>query len=213
MKIVLSNTFYPPDIAGGAEVIASGLARYLQARGHELSVLTVNRDRNTVRDHVEGIEVTRLGVRNFYWHHPRIRRHPLLRLMWHYRDAYNRSMESSIGRFLDEKQPDLLFSHNLPGLSAALWKAADQRRIPVVQVLHDYYSLCPRSTLFHRGTRCVSSCGTCGYLRRNHRDYSAQVDTVVGVSRAVLQQHLDRGVFAAAAEQCVIHNAKQIGQQ
>src|SRR5919198_54913 len=67
-----------------------------------------------------------------------------------------------LGRAVRAARPDVVHTHNLPGLSTAVWGAAAAAGARVVHTLHDYYLLCPRVTLVapsgdpcRRGTYCT----------------------------------------------------------
>lgn len=47
-------------------------------------------------------------------------------------------------------RPDVVHTHNLAGISTAIWAAAHGLGIPVLHTAHDYYMTCPRSTLLDR---------------------------------------------------------------
>ena len=59
MKILLVNTFYYPEVKGGAEYSVKKLAEALQADGNEITVLASG---NTDNDEIiDGIKVHRRG--------------------------------------------------------------------------------------------------------------------------------------------------------
>jgi glycosyltransferase involved in cell wall biosynthesis len=64
-------------------------------------------------------------------------------------------------RAIDEVRPDVMHVHNtFPGLSASVYGAARQRRIPVVQTLHNFRLLCANALLLRDAqpcTRCVTA--------------------------------------------------------
>ncbi|WP_157269982.1 glycosyltransferase family 4 protein [Azohydromonas aeria] len=207
MRILLVNKLYAPDVAGGAEITLANLAAGMLARGHTVRVATTTAASEASTEVVDGVEVTRLPLRNLYWHHDGVRRGPLQRLLWHARDRRNRAMGQALGRVIDDFRPDAVAFHNLAGFSAAAWEAAFARGVPTVQVLHDYYHLCPRSQLFRDGRNCKVPCNSCGVLRQGRSGASSRIDAVIGVSRAVLDAHLRQGVFAQVPVQRVVHNA------
>lgn len=208
MKVLLVNKLYAPDIGGGAELTLADLASGLQARGNQVMVVTTTSGDAVVESDVAGVRVTRLPLRNIYWHHGGARRGPLQRMLWHARDAHNAAMGHAAGEVIRGFDPDVISFHNLAGFSTAAWDAAFAQRKPAVQVLHDYYNLCPRSQLFRDGRNCDRPCGSCSLFRRGRAAQSNQLKAVVGVSHAVLDAHLRNGLFADVGVRKVINNAR-----
>ena len=97
MKVLLVNKLYAPDIGGGAELTLADLASGLQARGNQVMVVTTTSGDAVVESDVAGVRVTRLPLRNIYWHHGGARRGPLQRMLWHARDAHNAAMGHAAG--------------------------------------------------------------------------------------------------------------------
>lgn len=210
MKVLYVNTLYQPHIGGGAEIALAGLVQGFLHRGQDLAVLTTHGGRAVLREQVDGVPVFRMGHQNVYWHFPH-REHPAHeRMLWHSIDSYNLFAGRQAGALIDEIRPDLIVCHNLPGLSVSVWAQARKRRIPVVQVLHDYYALCPSVTMFRDGQRCASPCKGCGAFRLPHQRASRAVSAVVGVSRAILDTHVQQGMFSGATIKAVVHNARSL---
>ena len=177
--------------AGGAETIVAMLARGLGQRGWEVAVLAAfpTGDSNEVRAFAT-----------------------LHKTSW--RSSGSRRVLNHLGDFAAATSPrlrdairaaraDVVHTHNLPGLSTAVWGAAAATGARVVHTLHDYYLLCPRVTLVtprgdpcRRGTYCTLRSGR---LRR----WSHAVDEVVGVSDALVVRHA--GFFPQAREHVIRH--------
>ena len=210
MKVLYLNSLYPPHVGGGAEIALAGMVEGFRARGQDVTVLTTHGGAGVVRDTVQGVPVVRVGSKNIYWHFPLRNRPAWARTLWHALDSCNLPMAHQVGRVIDEIKPDLMVCHNLPGLSAAVWACAESRGIPVVQVLHDYYNLCPKVSMFKEGAACAGPCTSCSVFRLPHKAASKAVTAVVGVSRAVLDTHLANGLFVDAKFKSVVYNAREL---
>jgi len=208
MKILFANAMYAPDIGGGAEIMLKVMAEGASRFGHSVEVLAAH-DGVDRTDEVGGLPVHRLKLRNIYWPLKEASRGPVSRAVWHGLDSSNIFMRGPVSAQIRAVAPELIVTHNLSGLSLSVWQAASELRIPVVHVLHDYYLLCPRSTKYRHGTNCASPCGSCRTFRWHHREVSQSVKAVVGVSRAVLDAHLEAGLFEGVTHQEVIYNARQ----
>lgn len=112
-----------------------------------------------------------------------------------------------VGRILDDEKPDLVSFQNLKGFSAAAMYAARKRRLPSVQTLRDYYSACPRSTMFRNGVNCPAQCSDCRILSWPRKKLSRNLDAVVGISRSILDRIVDQGYFGCVPRREVIYNA------
>lgn len=210
MRILYINSLYPPDIGGGAEITLSNLVNGLVRRGHQAAVLTTHGGRGLEVSSVNGVKVYRFGIRNIYWHFPPTEQPSWKRLTWHAIDSYNLLARYDVRRAINEFKPDIISCHNLPGLSIAAWDEVFYAKLPIVQVLHDYYSICPKSTMFNNGRNCAKPCNSCAIFRLPHAHTSNKLSAVVGVSKAVLDKHLQAGLFANVPIKKVIYNARRL---
>jgi len=157
MRILQVAHAYLPGSAGGTEVHVHLLSRELGTR-HEVAVLhrvyDPSREENALTEgEHDGVPVYRV-VNNFSWSP----------------DAdyefYNPGLEATFARVVDEFRPDVIHFHHLAGgLSVTLPALARERGLPTLLTLHDYWYMCPRSTLWtsdgrlcpgpERGLRCV----------------------------------------------------------
>lgn len=206
MKILFISSLYAPDIGGGAEIILQRTVEGLQVRGYKVSVLATSAQPGLHMDAVNQVKVYRAGLQNLYWHFTAQRPGRLARLGWHLRDRYNDGMRQHVKRVLELEQPDLVVCHNLTGWSVSAWDEIAAADLPIVQVLHDMYLLCPGSTMFKKGHSCQQQCGLCARFRKGHDERSTQVDTVVGVSRYMLETLQAYGYFQGSRGY-VVHNA------
>ena len=209
MKILYINTLYSPHIAGGAELSLKLLAEGIQAVGHGVAVLSLVPEGKLHSEIVDGIKVYRTGISNSYWPFTSHRQPTFRRLAWHLRDRHNPAVTATVQQVLALERPDLVSCHNLSGWSIAVWEAVRQAGIPVVQVLHDLYLLCPNSNMFRNGIPCTRQCRSCQLLRMGHRERSATVQAVVGISKSILQRFTAAGYFRGV-KTAVIYNARSI---
>ena len=209
MKILLLHSLYPPHIGGGAEIVVRQLAEGLHARGHQVVVLATGPEAGLHLEDGDGPMVYRTGLHNLYWHYNERRPSRLLRLGWHWRDRYNPAMREPLRAVIARHRPDVVLCNNLTGWSVAAWDEITAAGLPIVQVLHDLYLLCPKDTMFKKGRSCQTPCFACAALRRRHATASGQVAAVVGVSRFVLERLTRQGYFAGAAQH-VVHNCTDL---
>ena len=210
MKILYINTLYAPYIGGGAEITLQTQVEGMQRAGHEVAVLTIGPEPGLHREEVNGVTIWRAGYRNLYFHHRSAQVSPWRRVLWHLRDRYNRGMQDYVRSVVAVFRPDVASCHNLAGWSIAVWDALTELNVPIVQVLHDQYLLCPKSTMFKRGDRCASQCISCKALRTGHVRKSKQVAAVIGVSRFIREKFIANGYFESARIKASVPNARNV---
>lgn len=208
MKILFIHSLAEPSLGGGAEQTLWTLMRGLRDAGHQCVLLATSDQPGLHRHEKEGITVWLAGIRNLYWPYHKKLPHTLLRSLWHMQDSYNPWMQGYIRDVVAQELPEVISLHNLPGWSAAAWKTLHKLGLPMVQVLHDYYPICIKTTMYSGGKNCVDQCLGCAALRLPHRTLSRKLSAVVGVSRFMLDTHRRLGYFEGAPIQRVIHNAR-----
>jgi glycosyltransferase involved in cell wall biosynthesis len=91
---------------------------------------------------------------------------------------------------------DVVHTHNLPGITTAVWDVARRNGIPIVHSLHDYYLLCPRASLMNRRGELCGDHVFCRLRTARLGRWSDAVSILTGVSNAVLDAH--EGLFPLA---------------
>jgi glycosyltransferase involved in cell wall biosynthesis len=130
MKILLVHNFY--QLPGGEDQVFAQETELLRSRGHQVLVYQASNDQ------VKG-QNPLVTVANTIWNQ---RTHRELRELMH------------------REKPDLVHVHNtFQVISPAVYYAATEEGIPVVQTLHNYRLLCPASTFFRDGNVCEDCLG------------------------------------------------------
>jgi glycosyltransferase involved in cell wall biosynthesis len=205
LKILYISTLYTPNLVGGAERVVQSLAENMAAAGHEAIVLSATPHKNTV-NWVNGVKIHYIHLKNIYWPYGEKVNAAPAKALWHAFDTYNPWMTREVVRILRLERPDLVHTHLIAGFSCLTWRAAKRLGMPLVHTLHDYYLLCPRSTMFRDGRNCGTQCVQCQLYTRPRRKPTNLVDAVVGVSSAILRRHLEFGYFDATPHKPVIYN-------
>lgn len=142
MKILLAVHHFPPRYKGGAEWRAYRTAAALQARGHQVRVVSVEQidsspDRGlTWRDELyDGIHVQRLSFNLSSAANPFVMQYNNPWLGAHFHDLFQ------------QDRPDVF--HLIGGylLSGSVLQAAKECGLPAVVSLTDYWFLCPRISM------------------------------------------------------------------
>jgi len=207
MKVCFCTNRFPPKVVGGAELISYDLAVHLRNRGHEVSILTLSDSRVTERYVIDELEVRCIPNANVYNQFSHQKRTGFGKALFGALDTLNPVVFFYALRFLKSHGASVLCTHNLKGMGPAVWLAARVLGIPIVHVLHDYWLICPRSTMFKDGCACSRVCAACRLASMPKAWLTTLVGQVVGVSRFVLEQHLQNNFFPRAGYS-VIHNAR-----
>lgn len=220
MKVLLINTLYTPYRVGGAELFVESLATGLSGAGSirdsaeggakskvEVVVASTAPRSETRSDEVSNVGVRYVGLENLYWPYVDGDVNPVLKPFSHALDSYNPLMARKLNAVIEEESPDIVNTHNLNGFSVSAWDAVKRHGLPLVHTLHDHYLLCPKSTMFRQGVNCQRRCADCLLYSLTRQRGSGLVDAVVGVSRFILDRHLEFGYFKESSKKAVIPNS------
>lgn len=188
MRILLVNTYYSPEIYGGAEYSVKKLAEELKRQGNTVKVLCTGKEDE--EEVIDGIEVIRIKSNNMcrgcesakYPLYKRIIRRTL--------DIWNPFNRNKIKKIFDKYNPEVIHSNGLYDLSTIVWEIAYKRNIKVVHTLRDYHLLCPFTSLHCNkiGEECPSKPPRifCQVHRKMNRVKSKYVDVVTAPSSVTL---------------------------
>ena len=206
MKIGFINNAYFPTRFGGSEVSVQLLADAVVRKGHQAAVLTITPNPGQYEEReVKGIRVVYLPHKNLY-SPPSMSKNPLVRVAWHLLDSYNPFMGADVSRWLKEENPELVHTNILGGISVSAWDAVRRHGAALVHSLREFYLQCRLMSLNRKGEECQGVCALCQVCAVPRRARSHVPDAVVGISRHVLESHLNAGFFPGVPVREVIYN-------
>lgn len=207
MRILIFNTNYYPNIIGGAEISTQLLAETLSTLDNQVWVCTIADVEK--REVINGVNVVYTNYRNIYWAFKGTNL-KWKKAIWHFLDIYNFRFAGYFQKLINEIKPDVIHTNNICGFSCVVWHVAKSMKIPIVHTLRDYYLLCYKSTMFKNGKSCCKQCIDCKLSSMVTKMISQNIDSVVGISRFILDNHLECGYFGKTKYCEVIYNSIEI---
>jgi len=205
MKVAFVTTLYAPNERGGAERTVRILAESLVAHDHEAVVISLAPDGVACDGTLNGVKVYYVPLANLYWKQSEPVKSRFSRMLWHGIDAFNPVMARRVERILRRERPDVAQTSNLQGFSVALWRTVRRLEIPLVQMLHDYYLGCPKSTMTRGEDNCTRQCRSCRLFTAPRRAYSNLPAAVISLSRRLLQRLEGTGLFGEVPHKYIIN--------
>lgn len=185
MRIALVTSALTADTHGGAEKYVEDAARSLGGR-HDVVVVTGSDAA------LEGVSVARLPGLPY---HDAGTGSTAARLLWHARDQWRPAVHRAFARVLDEQRPDVVWTHEPQGLSAAVFTAIASKRARHVHTAHDLNLLCARTSMTRNGAYCGGGCLECRIQRRIRGGAIGQrLDRFIGVSGYITDRHVQAGI-------------------
>lgn len=198
MNICIVNSFYYPDIIGGAEISVKKLAEEIVNQGEKVSILCTGN--NDLHEYINNVEVYRIKENNIYsainlltTNDKKFNKYLLK--MYFLIDVYNVFNYFKIKRTLKIISPDVIHINNLYGLSLIIIKVAKELKIPIVMTVRDY------SLLYEDTENKISK-----YKRKIALYITNKSDIVTAPSQYTLDYFTDRGYFTLCKNK-VIYNA------
>lgn len=189
-SVAILHSLYTPHIVGGAEISTQILAETL-AGELDVRVFTVGpqpKEDGVLSETINNVQVQRLPAHNLFWYGDRtVKRSAASRIAWRILDAYNVNQYKKLKQAFIENRPSVVHTQNLPGLSLSAWRAAYELGIPIVHTLRDYSLLEPVNIKMYSY-----------FYKFLSAHYSKYVSAVVGITRFVLDKHLEQGLFPNA---------------
>jgi len=162
MKILHYSLGFPPYRTGGLTKFCVDLMRQQIKEGYDVSLLWPGKieffsSRTKIQNH-RSID----GIRNFEIINPNpvsydegIKDFEIFKQFGDL-DVYD--------QFLKFNSPNIIHVHTLMGLHMSFLKIAKKYNIRLIFTTHDFFSICPKVTLFRRGRicNCAETCNDCG---------------------------------------------------
>ncbi len=202
MKILILNMFYYPNLIGGAEHSVKLLAEHLAAKGHKVSVLTMDGIPSSnlqKAEKINGVFVYRAYDKGIYERRILNNKANITDKLWNgIHLLWNPKMNRIVKKIIDFTTPDIIHTNNLASMSCQVWKYADKKGYHVVHTLRDYCLMDWTTVLGGSRTSLVK------IYRFYQRALSNKMrGMVTAPSQAVLSVFLKDGFFKNCSHKCV----------
>lgn len=209
MKILLLNSWYYPNLRGGAEHSVKLLAENFAKRGHEVAVFTIDSEkRKMVEEHINDVTVYR-GTGGAYDIRKAYRSNkPLMESIKNkYLEIRNYSIIKELSRVNVMFAPDVVHINCIAGMSMSAVLYFRLKRVPIVYTLRDYFLDSPRNIIEKVPWTRLPQKLPLALYRWYTRKKSACVDAVTAPSAFTLNYYLDCGYFKNARyKECIVNS-------
>lgn len=197
MKICFISRFYKPHVRGGAEIYVGRIAENLVERGHEVIVITPAPGKENYIDHINNVRVYRIFPFNLSTAYDARELTLFRKLIYHLLDTFNLDAYIKIKNILKKERPDLVHINNYKGLSASVFKAVKDLKIPLVFTAHDFCPVCVRTNLLNsKGNICKNPRFICKiYKRLQKASINGKPDLCTAPSQFLIDELRANGFF------------------
>ena len=180
MKILIVNSYYYPEVIGGAELSVKKLAEELVNFGHDVYVLCTSQNCDT-QEILNGVKVYRFKPCNFgrredlqhvdFMNFNRVKRkfyadYLYKRRLIYFIDLYNLFNWKKINGLIKTIDPDVVHTNGLYEITPVVWSIAKKNKKPIVHTLRDFYLLCIYGNLKRNGSIACDKANKRCQLRR-----------------------------------------------
>lgn len=207
MRILFVNTFYYPNMQGGAEQSVKLLAEGLYKNGNQVAVYCADsKDGKNKVEEINGIRVYRCTTGKFNlfrYSYEKSKIGKLEKITQKLYTYYNSVAERDFIRVCGDFKPDVIHTNTLYGIPCTVWKAAKKKGIPVLHTIRDT-AIISSVQYGHKINPIIEK-----FHRLYMRYYSAFAAGVTAPSEYTLSTSLAVGSFKnAVVKKCVFNSVE-----
>ena len=215
MRIMIVNTWYYPNLMGGAEHSVKLLAEKLVKSGKEVAVFSIdNRNKGIVKEIINGVTVYRssAGKYNLYKAYE-TNTNMIYKVFQKNIEVYNPTIKKEYLEVCDEFKPDIIHTNCLSGISLNVWKINKSINIPTVHTIRDYWLLSPRSIIENENKINKIYRIYLKLFQKYCRKKSRYVEFVTAPSKFTLNTMINNGFFENAKQKLCIVNSIEVNSE
>ena len=198
MRILILNTWYYPNMQGGAEYSVKILAENLVKAGNDTAVFCIdNKNTGLKKEILGGVTVYRSDGGKYRLYRAYFEeRTTVQKLTDKFYELYNLSISKDLKYALEDFRPEAVHCNCFSGISFRLFKIIDNKNIPLVLTLRNYFLIYPADGDKIKGKLLIK------FLRKTYigmsRHFTKKVRYVTAPSAYTLKYHTDKGFFKNA---------------
>ena len=208
MRVLIVNTFYYPNMQGGAEQSVKLLAENLLRHGNTVAIYCADaKEGQKTVEEINGITVYRCTTGKFDLYKYSYKKNSvsaLEKVTQKLRCYYNPDCVKDFEEICNRFKPDVIHTNTLYGIPCSVWKAAHKKEIAVVHTIRDTAILSPAQHGHKVNPLVVKA----------HQKYmcsvSKYVDAVTAPSEYTLRTSLATGAFDKSKVKECVFNSVQI---
>lgn len=211
MKILLVNTFYYPEVKGGAEYSVKKLAEGLQADGNDVVVLASGSYDND--EIIDGIRVLRRKFNSIYHSYGNVKKNIITMFFHRILDFWNPTNRGIIKKVIKEEKPDIVHTNNIYEITPVVWKIAKENGIQTVHTIRDYYLMCFKTSLLKKNNViCNNPNVGCRAYQHINRKFTNYVDVLTAPSKMMIKE-VENLNFFRKAQHIAVYNACEFDRE
>lgn len=183
MNILIINSFYYPNMPGGAEHSVKNLCETLVSLGHKVTALCI--DKNEKIEVINGVTVYKMSnvniknSVNYYNSDSNL----IEKVIYRGLDLHGSLNKYKIRKIIDKINPDIVHINNIPGIGLSIFDILKKKNIPVIFTARDYYSVCINSTLMNsKGKICREKKKICKLYEQINKKYISKSTCITAPS-------------------------------
>lgn len=211
MRILLLNSWYYPNLKGGAEHSVKLLAENLVKYGNEVAVFTVDsKSKMLTKEICSGVIVYRgtggiYNIREAYKKKKTILKSIRNKIL----EVYNPTIKKDLDIVLREFHPDIIHANCIAGISMFSIRYFKLLHIPIVYTLRDYFLISPKNIIesvsWHNPVVKILLVIYRFYFKFNTKN----IDAVTAPSHYILNYYIENGYFKYTKyRKCIVNSVE-----
>lgn len=201
MRILFVNSWYYPNMKGGAEQSVKLLAEALIKNGHTVAVISADGKINAIeKDNINGVRVYRVKT-----YLEDTNKNLIAKVNRKLKDIKYTKNTKLIKFIIKDFSPDVIHTNSLSGFSPYIWKISTELNIPVIHTLRDYGLFSPRGILETTESASFPYNFFLNYYSSQNKESTKYVSYVTAPSEYTLSAHCKNGYFPNAQSKCVVN--------
>ena len=207
MKILIVNTFYYPNMQGGAEQSVKLLAEELANRGNEVAIYCADsRDGKEENSEYNKVKIYRRTTHKFNLYrfsYEKDKVGKFEKIQQKLICYYNKECVNDFKKICEEFKPEVIHTNTTYGISGAIWKKAQKMGIPTIHTVRDIGLISP----VQYGHKANFMIKKIHLLFTKHA--TSCVTAVTAPSNYTLNTTLEKGCFKnAKIKKCIFNSVK-----